>query len=501
MSDALTPFEHLMLADDRPAYPMTFFMRARVAGAVDGVRLRSAAVKALGRHPLLGARVRGGDARRRVGALYWEMPAGAVTPHIDLAAEGTPFRYPQATAALDLTSEPGVRIFVRTDAAGAWIWLQIHHAVADATGAAQFLEDVLIAYADDGALGNVRARVLEPALLANRAAFHVSRREERLRLIKDLGRIWRFFKQFPAPLAAAPGEPVPRTVTGAPGPAAVAHVLLPQQVEALRSEAHRHGATVNDLLLTDLFRTLAAWNTESGARPHIRLAMAINLRLAADRAMPAANVVSMCFLDRKGSEALGDPAALLAGVARETSDIKRYRLGLALIRVARLAGKLPGGLRRLMTPTGPWQCMSTAVLSNLGAPFAQSALPRDERGCLKAGPLTLEGLEFLPPIRPATRASFGVVSFRGELRLALHYDPRWFSPTAARSLMNQYVHVLEASMERAAAARLPFKERLAASISRKTSSPFRALPIGKNVGYGLPRRLGDLPQIEGGTAP
>ncbi|NDC64985.1 MAG: hypothetical protein EBZ59_13625, partial [Planctomycetia bacterium] len=60
MSDArpLSPFEHLLLRDQRPGYPMCFFLHCDVEGPLDPQRLRTALIAAAERHPLLRSRVR-----------------------------------------------------------------------------------------------------------------------------------------------------------------------------------------------------------------------------------------------------------------------------------------------------------------------------------------------------------------------------------------------------------------------------------------------------------
>jgi hypothetical protein len=55
----LVPFEHYMLADDRPDYPMTFCFRLRFTGRLDAHLFSAALNAALGVHPLLHAYVRG----------------------------------------------------------------------------------------------------------------------------------------------------------------------------------------------------------------------------------------------------------------------------------------------------------------------------------------------------------------------------------------------------------------------------------------------------------
>ena len=49
----LTPFEDYMLADDRPQWPMAFFLRLRARGEYSLSVLERAVQAALARHPLL----------------------------------------------------------------------------------------------------------------------------------------------------------------------------------------------------------------------------------------------------------------------------------------------------------------------------------------------------------------------------------------------------------------------------------------------------------------
>src|SRR5690606_35447746 len=122
------------------------------------------------------------------------------------------------------------------------------------------------------------------------------------------------------------------------------------------------------------------WNTrylEKRGDKAIRLAMAIDMRRDRDTEMPATNVVSMCFLDRRPAD-MQDEERLLHSIRIETQDIKTNYLGTALIRAVRWFSSFRGGMQLLMKPSRLFPCHSTAVLSNLGEPFAKSKLPRRE---------------------------------------------------------------------------------------------------------------------------
>ena len=51
----LTSFEHYMVVDDRPRYPMTFIVQLELSGELQSASFDDAIEKALKRHPLLTA--------------------------------------------------------------------------------------------------------------------------------------------------------------------------------------------------------------------------------------------------------------------------------------------------------------------------------------------------------------------------------------------------------------------------------------------------------------
>jgi NRPS condensation-like uncharacterized protein len=473
----LTAFEHYMLADDRDAYPMTFLMRLRLSGRVDEAKLRAAVAPALARHPLLRSRVLG-DPFGPGSQLFWEVD-DAAEPHWDLGHESEPLRYPQGRRRIDLSREIGLRLFVRRGAEHVDLTAQFHHVSVDGAGAFAFLEDLLAHYA--AACGEPLAlRPLDEDLLATRGRFHMRPDVRRRRRFKDWERILRFFRTLPEPLPRrlADGDPRPGHVGVPP---AVECELTAKEIERLRNGARLSGATVNDALLAGLFRTLDAWSAEARApRRRHRLAMAINMRTAADIGMPAANVVSMVFLDRSAAE-LRDPAQALASVVAETRDVKTHGMGYALIRIAERASRWRGGMRHLVTLRRPWRCHTTTVLTNLGRAFHGSPLRQVDGGLVAAGDLVLQSIDVLPPVRHGTRVAFGVIQYAGGYFISAHYDEAAITRATAQDLLVRYVATLREAMVDAEGVRASFRERLLTAESLRPTTPFRSLPIGKNV--------------------
>ena len=86
-------------------------------------------------------------------------------------------------------------------------------------------------------------------------------------------------------------------------------------------------------LARDWFLTVNGWKMRHFPKPSggwLRLCVPISLRSDDHRGLPAANVVSMVFLDRRRN-GLVDPEQLLRGICREMNQIKRLRLGEAFV--------------------------------------------------------------------------------------------------------------------------------------------------------------------------
>jgi NRPS condensation-like uncharacterized protein len=423
----LTAFEHYMLADDRPGYPMTFFFRLTFAGHLAPRRFHDALRAALERHPLLRAHVRG-----RVDGMTWRLSwvdASPRGPWVSWDEKDVPVHFP-GSPRIDLRGETGLRVWVRAGPDVTSVLLQFHHACCDGIGAVHFLETFLAAYAAPSSLNGAAVG----PFLRSRGRHAVAWRERVGRLPKDAARIARFFRTAPQPLApcanARGDEPVLDAFAWL-----LSHTLDEAAVACLRAEGKRRGVTLNDLLLRDLFVALDGWNRQHspGART-LRIAVPTSMRPPERQSTSAVNDVSMVFVDRN-SRQVADPERLLDSIHAETEDVKRWKMGFTLLGVVRLAGCLPGGFRALL---GGERCLNSAVLSNLGVVTDRLSAP---------GRPVLREVEFFPPIRAMTRAAFGIVSHRGRLTVGLHFDQRALTAVEGQKLLGAFVAQVKRSTE------------------------------------------------------
>jgi hypothetical protein len=412
---------------------MSTLGRLKFSGRLDRSAAEAAFQTAALRHPLLLATIRKG----RRGRLEW-VAAESGPPRLQWHVGSCDGPFPPVRG-LDLFAEPGLRGWGIEDGDRGGAVFQIHHACADGVGGLQFIEDFLIAYAE--ALGGPAPRggadALDPALLRTRGTFGLTAWKGLRILPAQLTGLLgarQFLMRRPATLLAH--EPSPADPLPAGYPAVLTRRLAAEELRALKLLAVRDGVTLNERLIRDLFIAVNDFQTRHQPAVEagwLRFSVPVNLREAKDRRLPAANVVSMVFLDRQ-REQIADPGRLLASVHDELELIRRRRLGLTFIWSLYLLRALPGGLRGM---TAGDRCAATCVVSNLGTLLRRTPLPHQE-GRVVAGNVVLEEMELLAPLRPGTAAAFLVFGYAHALYVTMHYDPRRLTAEQAGDLLDTF---------------------------------------------------------------
>jgi hypothetical protein len=436
----MVAFERYLLADDHPEYPMTFALRLRFLGTIDRQAFEAAVEEAVARHPLLRA-LADQSMRRRP---CW-VSAGPIAAPVDWLDSAGPCCCPRGEA-INLAREPGLRLWVHSVNDKVDVTAQFHHACCDGIGAMTFIGDLLACYA---------ARRLPAGEQPKLPPTDIERLRLRGRFGRDsvswfrragavaaaLRQAATFGRCRPTPLAAPPtSSPLPTK----PEPFAGVRQreLDAETIERLRDVARRFEVTLNDLLLRDMFMTIASWNSRWSKGPlgkWLRVLMPQNLRDANDDRMPAANMVGMSFLSRRPKACL-DAARLLREIRDETEFVKRSRRALRFIRVIELIQSLCGGMPRALTDD---RCFTTVALSNMGDVtrwFPASLAQGSDR--VVAGDLVLEAISGAPPVRAKTSATLLLFRYAGQLIINLNCDPRLFASEHADELLSDYVERL-----------------------------------------------------------
>jgi hypothetical protein len=464
-----SPFERYMLRDDRASHPMTFTIRLKFLGRFDAQAFEQAVLEAVERHPLLRARLEG----NRPTEFTW-VASPDPRPYLDVAPLDAPLRFPGAEQ-IDLRRANGLRIWVRTgpDSAGnprTEMRFQFHHSCCDGLGAYRFIEDVLACYHRAVVPGeHPPLRPLDPTALARRAKYGLTWWKLLLRLPAE---IWGavvglavFLIVRPRPLRT-PERPAPGSDDGLTLLDYPAYQFDIAESHRLRDVARAAGATMNDLLLCELFRAISRWNAMQDPRAgggNLRIMMPVSLRVDGDEWTPAANIVAMVNLDRNLS-LYKKPRLLMTTIRLETRFLQYFRFGLAFIRCMTFFGWVPGGIEFMASGS---RCYATTVLSNLGRVLVETPNPWQD-GRLVAGDLVLIGIESAPPVRPHTHTSLTCLFYDGRLAVIQNYDRHHFTPAAAEALMQVTIDQLH---ETAAAGRLIRADEPPVPLAMSTSEP------------------------------
>ncbi len=418
----LSPFEHLLFRDQRPGFPMCFFLHCHVEGTLDTDRLRAAVREASLRHPLLRSRVR--DSWWRPS---WRAPD--VEPLLEIVRRADSGAGPRAGAGpwrpIDVRRTSGLRMVAIESSPDEWqVVLMIQHAVCDGLAGFEFFGDVWSCY--HGAAPapfrvpsrTVRRPAPAPPTAPPEPAAGTGG--------QTLGETTRFARFVPAALVRGPADvPAPATPDGLPFQP---RWIDRQRSHALKERAAAAGVSVNDIVVAAVMRAALRWN-EAAGRPsrRVRVTMPASLKPAGTRA--AARVdMGYAFLDR-GAEECRDPAVLVRSIGMASRWIQEHRAAEVFLDTLALVDRVPPAMRVVTRIPLP---MSTAVVSYVGnvGPRMKIAAERDGGADLPGG-LRIAGMSGVPPIRPGTRLAVGVVIYDGRICLTTLCDTRALGSAAA----------------------------------------------------------------------
>jgi len=369
----LVAFEEYFLHNHRDNRPATFYLRIDFAQKLDRGLSETALELTCHRHPL--SRCVVNQSSRRP---HWER----CNQLPELRWQDKPARLEAVNRDLDITSQPGIRIFAfdgveraeksgldsidssNENEASASLLFVVHHVLFDGLGFLQWLSDWVHCY---------RALQLEPK---HDVAIKFAELPLPKRCRPDLG----FFEA----LRLLPGQCesvretfqiLRRTViqlippklsktlkVQAPGFARL-HFSADETMR-LKTVSSEKGISLNSMLASDLFATIAKWQTKTGEMPegsHLRVMVPINERSRKHRTMASCNHCTIINLDRSRDE-VSEPEELANGIDQELSLIARWKLSLnfwraiELIRMLSCCHSEPQALAsesRVVTPVSP----------------------------------------------------------------------------------------------------------------------------------------------------
>ena len=417
----LNLWEEFFVVDDHGNYPANFMTRIRCSGTLSRELLDQALKECVGRHPLFGCLV-----SRTGRRLEWELADEMPMP-VEYGGQwesGEPhLRLPKK---FDLFSELPWRIEVQPfcDERGRQktdILLEVHHAVCDGLGAIQFLSDV--AQTIDARHRGQRESLpgLDSQALISRGRFSQTWREVfrglPLHYQSVLASLRMMFTRIDA---LVPVDSTEELLQRSKSSLGYHRILLSSGASSgLRRRARQRNSTVNSLVAAQLFQTLSQWQLREGqtGKGSLRIMMPFNERDLSDRRLPACNRVSLSPFTRTRSQ-IQDFDRLLQSIDRGVRAIKKGRLGLNFHRGLRACKACFGSLKTLARTD---RVGATALFSNVGNLHAHLALRFAKNGT-ECGPLWMEDIDLVPPLRIGTSFAMTLHEFNGQTRLGIHYD-------------------------------------------------------------------------------
>lgn len=421
-----------MLYDDWPAYPMSCGAQFSFSGKIRPDLLEQSFRIAVRRHPLLNAVI------ENVGYNRWSWLPAVQVPTLRWLGSNEAYEFARC-APFDLEQHAGLRVWVQQNGKEANVYFEFHHACCDGAGGLGFTEDIFALYASGCQTGVPDESVLPPidhSLLHRRGVYHSEKRslvQTACDLAVDAKATGQLLACCPAPLAHRGELTLPHRQSWRPY-RFISRQFCAKTLSALRAEAVSHGATLNDILVRDLFQSLDDWNRQhQAASPSLRVVVPVNLRCRADLAMPAANRLSYSFLTRKASQ-MGCQQRLLQSIQQETSSVRRAGGPRGLLAKLSLLQKTRIGYSWVLSPK---RCFATAVFSNLGDPTRRfrSRFPRED-GLLRIGDLILTDFAGTTALRPKTHAGFFFNTYGNRLTISTRFDPAYFSVDDAQRFLS-----------------------------------------------------------------
>jgi len=412
-----------------------------VTGTVDPVRLRSALMAALVRHPVLRSTIRVG----LFGLVREILDVGNHDPLTvsDLRATDAVSDAPGQrqmsewmNRPLDPTRElPWKVLLLRKSAAESSLVFTFHHSATDGLGALRFITEAIERYNritegsrpidQPGAVGADELVALAQASRPGINHFY-------LKIMASL--CHRF--------AIAPFSPNGRLYrdTSSPVPAVYfcQGTLNPYELGQIRLRSKASGATLNDVLLAASFRTIEQWNAVH-RKPSRKISIMVPVDVGRATSSPTrGNRVSFISVSTVRRER-ADPEELLRTVHQRTSNMVRNGTAFSIVYAVYFCCRLPPRVPK----TVAWFLLATRIyldsilLTNLGVIWPEGTASMEGA---RMGNARITSVVVLPPVVSPMGMSLSAGTYNGHLHVALAYKTSHFSHAAARLLLNLFLH-------------------------------------------------------------
>jgi len=220
--------------------------------------------------------------------------------------------------------------------------------------------------------------------------------------------------------------------------------------EKLGVYANSVGATTNLVLARELFHVVGDYlksnagnNGESQSGNRLRILIPFSLRNETHQLMPAANCVSMAYLETKQDLLKQDEAEtpfLLSDLVEQLAFIRKWQLQYSWIEAIKSYARLwplIKPFKRIQKKSNGRQ-IATTVMSNLGQAFSGGGVLPDCDGKIKIDGLEIETVHLVLPCNAKLSINFSVNFYGNRLTLDVSYLPSMIAKKTAEELLESW---------------------------------------------------------------
>lgn len=406
--------------DDFENYPANFMTRIRCIGKLNIDLVRESLKVCVAKHPLFNATI-----EKNGRTFSWVNSTDEPLPLTEFESE-TESPIP-LNKKFNTTEERlwDVELHHFRDAAGQErtdIFIQLHHTLCDGLGAIQFLSDVAnsihkLHNEDD----SCRKFDIDYEVLANRGKFPQTWKDFFRALPLYYKTILASFKLiFLKVDPLVPVASVPELFETRKDKLGYRKIALTvPESSRLRRKCRKQNTTVNSVVATELFQSVAQWKASQGhgSTNGLRMVMPFNERDLKDRNLSACNRVSVSPFTQSLKN-ISDREGLLSRIEYAVRIVKKAKLGVNFHRGLWICKTFFGSLKRLAKTD---RVGATFMFANVGNINGHLQLPF-ENGAMRCGPIKIDDIDLIPPVRVGTSFALTMHEFDGESRLGVHYD-------------------------------------------------------------------------------
>ena len=425
-----TAFEQYMLADDRDSHPMSAFMQLDIAGSLTDHAIIHGLQSSLQRHPLMRSVVK----YSQLGVPYWHPTA---LPQPDIADISVPVAF-STSERIDLTSEPGLRCWVRRGPEKIRIVIQVHHACSDALGKLTFLRDWLM-FSTSQTLPEMSV----PTSLHERGVIPTPT-DINQKSLKSLGIFEEWYRFLAGRTERLAGERH-RNSDRVTLPGLYQTSIEDDVFQSIRTDARRRKLSINDWLVSALFVATSSWSLQqrgTWSQRVCRIIMPFNMRPKTAIGGSACNQIGYEILSQRVTRKMTFDD-LCQRVSRYTEPV-RVRRTSTFCRMLRRVAKIPALIPLI---TNSPKSFGTVVFSNLGDVSRLFDYVETEDGCWNFGDLKVEDIQCAPPTRPETHLAIVAMRYGGRLHLSTRCEGRELSSQAISDFLEHYRNTIEGLVE------------------------------------------------------